>query len=54
MALRMLWRSAAALLSEHLGPDALTALPADWTPFAHLACAHHPSHSPLRPPLPPA
>lgn len=36
MALRMLWRSTAALLAEHLGPDAQT-LPSDWNPIASLA-----------------
>ncbi|CAL8469761.1 g9303 [Coccomyxa elongata] len=36
MALRMLWRSTAALLAEHLGADAQT-LPSDWNPIASLA-----------------
>ena len=38
MALRMLWRSTAALLAEHLGADAQT-LPSDWNPIASLAGA---------------
>ncbi len=38
MALRMLWRSTAALLAEHLGADA-QALPSDWNPIASLAGA---------------
>ena len=51
MALRLLSRSAAALVAQQLGPAAQR-LPSDWNPFASLAgaapCCHALFHAPTK------